>query len=1235
MKSVKIEVNGQNIEAEAGQTILQVVQDQGLDEIPTLCHSPELKPYGSCFVCVVELEGRANLVPSCATVVADGMKIKTNSDKVIDSRRVALELLLSNHYADCVSPCSVGCPAGVDIQGYVALASMGEYKKAADLIRERNPFPAACGRVCVRKCEVACRRADVDESININDVKRYLSDMPEIYKGEAPSDKLSGKKVGIVGGGPAGLTAAWFLRKKGYETTIYEALSELGGMLRYGIPAYRLPDEDLDRDIDYIVRTGVKVHCGMKVGRDLKLDNLMHDNDAVFVAAGAMGGKAMRVEGEFDTDGVVTGVDFLLERSESREPVSGTIVVVGGGNTAMDVARSSWRLGADKVIILYRRTKNEMPADKHEIEDCLDEGIEIMELVAPVGIVKEGNKLKAMKCIRMKLGEPDASGRRSPKPLEGSEFDLPCDLAVSAIGQTPVLDDMLEGSDANGLGLTKWKTIEIDQKSMKTNIEGLFAGGDVADDGPTVVIDAIRDGRKAAMAIHEYISGEKCEPDPFAVMKEFWVKPGQTELGEVKEGPRRAMNQIDVEDRSGNFDEVATGYEFEDVSYEAGRCLTCGCVSFDWCNLRKYAEQYKVDMERFKGDVRKFKIDDRHPYIVYDPNKCILCGRCVRTCEMILPIGALGLVNRGFMTEMRPAMNDPLVDTSCVACGNCVDTCPVGALTIKYPFPGRACIQTETSETHCGICSVGCKTRVKSFGGDNYFIESGEGSGDYLCFRGRFSNELFINNRRLVNPSKRDNLNHESIKYQEAYEGIAKGLKAVADKHGPESVAVFISSDSSCEEMYIASKIARDGLGTNNIASLEMLATGVPSGVLDKSFGFTASTADRDAIRNADLIICNNTDLQNDQLVLGIEVVNAVKERGAKLLLSNSSENPLDLMASLKLSPFRGKASLLWNGIIQKLIDDGILNRKEVEKIAGGKDYLADEYDYSLSSISKLTGEEGSKIEKAVNIIKGSKRVSILHCVDRTRDSSHDDLAVFANLVILLRTVGVEANLMLVYQASNAAGLELSGADPAYVMGRKPVKGFAGAKSRTELLDMLKGNNIKGALLIGEDPMRHDSTSSWFSGVDFLAVVDWAETESALHANIAVPCSTSLESEGTRVNFEGKVSEFKPAILAPNNVKKWHVLNNIAGNLGVEVSAIFSQISKGLASGVKKSLGNKLPYYWNFGERKGWDGSGSLVVADVASKPAARAPTMTEVEQYKQEVLEVGIANFRVGSRKK
>ena len=1230
MKTIEIKVNGKAVEARPGQTILEVVHEKGLDRIPTLCHSPELEPYGSCFLCVVEVKGRPNLVPSCATKVVGGMEIETRNDRVLASRRTALELLISNHYADCISPCKIGCPAGVDAQGYIALAAMGRYKEAVDLIRENNPFPAVCGRVCVRKCEVVCRRVDVDEPVAINAVKRYVTDVPGIYDGQPLREPSKGKSVGIVGAGPAGLTAAWFLGKQGFKPVLYEAMPKAGGMLRYGIPAYRLPNDVLDREIDYILKVGAEIRTGVRVGKDVTLGEIGARHDALFLAAGAWKGKPMRVKGEFETDGVVQGIDFLREKAENPTPVEGTVVVVGGGNTAMDVARTSWRLGAEKVFILYRRTRAEMPADRLEIKEALEEGVEIMELAAPIGVVSEKGRIKALRCIRMKLGEPDESGRRRPIPVEGSDFDFPCNMVFSAIGQSPALEG-LTGMGPRKLTLTRWETIQVDPETMETNIEGVFGGGDAAGDGPSVVIDAIADGRKAARAIQAYLSGNPAEKEPFVVRKDFWGRPGKADLGDVVESPRHEIHALDVAERKEGFKEVATGFDHEDMTHECERCLSCGCVRFYDCALRTYAEEYGVDMERFAGHVRKHKVDERHPYIVYDPNKCILCTRCIRTCERILPLSAIGLVGRGFKTEMRPAMNDPLVETNCVSCGNCVDACPTGALTVKYAFPGRAPLKTSDVASRCGFCSIGCSITIKRFATDRYYISSSGVPGDYLCRYGRFGYELFVKSKRVVSPRVRRGDSGRDVDLDEAVRVAVESLKGVAEAYGPEAVGVFVSPELSNEELFLAARIAREGLGTANVASLSILARGGEGGVLDKALGFTASTGDRSVLGEADLIICNNTNLEEDHLVLAVDVLDAVK-RGAKLMVVNSILSKSDkMLAALALDPMRGRASLFWEGVSKVLVRRFDPEGKKVLGFEGGKAFL-ERLEGAGPDEAGMAGVEEGDIEKAVDLIQGAGKVVFLHGLDRPLDRAPGDLETLSNLILLLHAKGIKADLLLPRLTANGAGLEVCGADPCFLPGRKPSGGaFPGAKTHEGLRRFLEEGKIRGALILGEDPLQHDRTGSWFRNVDFLAAMDWKETETTRSSDVVFPGSTFLEAEGTRCNFEGRVLDFTKAVDPPSGVPGWRVLKEIAGRLGVPVGGVAArEITEELQGIVLEMLGGKAPFYWNRGEKREWKGVGILVPAEAGGKAGAIPPPLTSVERYKKELREVGSERFRV-----
>ena len=351
------------------------------------------------------------------------MEILTRNTRVIEARRSSLELLLSNHYADCLAPCTMTCPAGVDIQGYIALIARGLRQEAVQLIKQTNPLPAVCGRVCTRPCEAACRRNLLDDKVQIDFLKRFAADFDlyEALKHVKPVIQPDrNRRIAIVGAGPAGLSAAFYLRLKGYSVNIFEVMPEAGGMLRYGIPSYRLPFDLLDKEIDTILEMGISLQTNTALGEDFSIKQLFEDGfDSVFLALGAWGSRALGVKGQ-DAEGILSGIKFLEEVGRENPPaIHGKIIVVGGGNTAIDCARTSLRLGADTVVLLYRRTRTEMPANEMEIDAAEEEGVEMHFLAAPIEVVTENNRVTALKCIRMKLGEPDTSGRRRPGEYSG------------------------------------------------------------------------------------------------------------------------------------------------------------------------------------------------------------------------------------------------------------------------------------------------------------------------------------------------------------------------------------------------------------------------------------------------------------------------------------------------------------------------------------------------------------------------------------------------------------------------------------------------------------------------------------------------------------------------------------------------------------------------------------------------------------------------------------------------
>ena len=478
------------------------------------------------------------------------------------------------------SPCKVACPANISAQGYVGLVAQGRFKEALQVIRRENPLPVICGRVCTHPCEAACQRGEVDEPIAIRDLKRFLTDWErENDAFETPEkDPPTGKKAAVIGSGPAGLTAAWYLALRGHQVTVFEAAEKSGGMIRYGIPDYRLPPDQIDYEVDCIESLGVEIKYNTEFGRDVTLDGLKAEGyEAFFIGLGAQECKTMGVPGE-DIAGVQPGVDFLAEANAGRGRNPGEkVVVIGGGNVAIDAARTALRLGSKEVTILYRRTRQEMPAYEDEIEEALDEGIKLEYLAAPVRFIEKDGKLAGLEAIRMELGPPDASGRRRPQPVEGSEFIIDVDGAMPAIGQEPDLTCL---DDTCRLD-TQWgNCIAADPITLATNIEGVFAGGDVVS-GPASAVEAVAMGKEAAISMDRYLKGEDMTAD-----RERIQVPVEPDKRGVAPDPRRKPSHIDPTTRKTSWDEVVQTLSEDEAVAEASRCLSCaGCAECLLCEI--------------------------------------------------------------------------------------------------------------------------------------------------------------------------------------------------------------------------------------------------------------------------------------------------------------------------------------------------------------------------------------------------------------------------------------------------------------------------------------------------------------------------------------------------------------------------------------------------------------------------------------------------------------------------
>ncbi len=469
-------------------------------------------------------------------------------------------------------PCVMACPARVNAQGYVALISQGKYEEALQLIYRNLPLPGILGRICPHPCEKECNRTSVDEPIAICDLKRFVADRAEM-KAPAKKDERS-ERVAIIGSGPAGLSVAYYLSLEGYQITIFEKLPTLGGMLRTGIPEYRLPRDVLDGEIEFIQGLGIEIKTNITVGEDISIEDLFSQGfKAIFIATGAYEDLRMNIPGE-NSRGVIPGVVFLgrINSGEGVE-VGKRTAVIGGGNVAIDAARSALRIGSKEVTIIYRRSREEMPANHDEIEEALSEGIVIDYLVAPTELVPKSNKGIEVRCLRMQLGEPDETGRRRPIPVEGSEFSIEVDTVIPAIGQAPDLSFI---SPEMGIDLAKGRTLRVDPITFQTSREGIFAGGDAVT-GPRYAIEAVAAGQEAAISIHRYIRGQDLkegrDPPP-------WQRADVDDLlAKAQRAPREKATLLPPEKRRDSSQEVRLALTEEGALREAKRCLNCGLCS--------------------------------------------------------------------------------------------------------------------------------------------------------------------------------------------------------------------------------------------------------------------------------------------------------------------------------------------------------------------------------------------------------------------------------------------------------------------------------------------------------------------------------------------------------------------------------------------------------------------------------------------------------------------------------
>lgn len=627
MNHVSLIINQQAVTAEQGSSILEAATAVGIF-IPTLCFHKSLQETGSCWMCIVEIKGKNRFVPACDTPVSEGMVIETENEMLNAMRCQTLERIIFEHSGDCMGPCEITCPAGCDIPGFVAAIASGNDERAIALIKQTIPLPGILGRVCPAPCENECRRHGVDQPVSICALKRYAADAEQADHYIPECAPATGKKVAIVGSGPAGLTAAWFLLCHGHEVTIIEASAQAGGMMRYGIPRFRLPESVIESDIATLIAMGLEFQFNTTFGNDVTLEALQRTCDAVFLAIGAQKASTMNIPGE-DEAGVTSGIEFLRKAASGDQPHPGNqVVVTGGGNTAIDAARTAIRLGASNVTVLYRRSREDMPANSSEIEEALAEGITLVEWAAPT-VIRRMDGVLEITAITMQPGVLDASGRRAPVPVEGSEFTLTANTIIPAIGQH--IDHSV--AHAAGTGSGKYGELLVNQETLQTETAWLFAGGDCVT-GTDTAIRAVEQGKRAAYAINLFLHGQMVAAPKVLFNSSYGARDEAPHAFYQRKQPsaRVAVPELPPSERRASFREVITGYTAEMARAEAARCLQCKCNAISDCRLRELASRYlPVHVSQQHEHPGFYKAENAD--ISMEREKCVDCGICVRMIE--------------------------------------------------------------------------------------------------------------------------------------------------------------------------------------------------------------------------------------------------------------------------------------------------------------------------------------------------------------------------------------------------------------------------------------------------------------------------------------------------------------------------------------------------------------------------------------------------------------------------
>ncbi|HFQ5192023.1 TPA: formate dehydrogenase subunit alpha [Vibrio vulnificus] len=1201
---IQIVIDGKYRIVEAGQTVLQAAKVCGV-EIPSLCGMNRSGEKIPCDLCVVEVESGGTR-RACELEVYNGLTVNTQSEALSAHRKQALNRIMSDHYADCEAPCKTACPAGVDIQSYLYHIAQNDHQKAIEVIKRTLPMPLSIGRVCPAFCESECRRSLVDDAIAIRQLKRHAADADlaaqEAYTPEKKADK--NKRIAIVGSGPGGLTAGYYLTNEGYQVDVFEAMPQAGGWLRYGIPEYRLPKSILDKEIALMCRNGMAIHTDKKLGRDISLSQLSQDYDAVCLAAGASKAVAMDYPGS-DLDGCYLGVDYLKDFvTEQRFTTGKKVAVIGGGNTAIDCARTAVRTGADTTLI-YRRTRDEMPAEDYEIEEAEHEGVKFHFLTNPAqNIADEHGRVFSVKLEKMALGAPDASGRRRPEAT-GEYFTEAFDTVIAAVSQQADLSFMQ--GEALTLPLTRWNTADANPETMHSGTGNIFSIGDFRR-GPATAVEAVADGRIAAQAIDRFFDGdmENIPLKPFNSRKEQKLKQvDPLHFSHLQKVARTIMPELTSQQREQSFEEVELGFDNAEAMAEAARCLECGCQVNTSCDLRDYATEYGAEQHfhysvnikshdewqalRQNDPRHKYPIDHSSEFIVFDANRCISCGQCIQACREQSVQGVLSFMNleKGrpvVRPDCRPNFGGQGVrmgDSRCVQCGACVQACPVGAMTdARDRSQGRE-TPLKKVDTICTYCGVGCKltmhvdeaaNRIRYVEGAHSPVNEG-----MLCVKGRYGFDFVASEERLTTPLIRKDGWLQPASWQEAIRLIADKFSTIKQDFGGRALAGFSSAKTTNEDNYAFQKFMRRELGTNNVDHCARLCHASTVTGLEASLGSGAMTNDIPSIKHSDVIFIIGSDTSAAHPVIASHIKQAVRHHGARLIVADPKRIGMADHAELYLAHRPGTDVMLINGVMQQIIKNGWYDMEYIEERVDGFDTMLQEVmspAYALDKVELVTGVKADDIFAMARMIGTAKRTAVYYSMGITQHTTgHDNVRSIANLQLLCGNIGIEGGgINPLRGQSNVQGACDMGALPNNYPGYQkvynplvrekfviewdaPNLSAEPGLTLTEIIDGACRRDVRALYVMGENPVLSDPNQAHviegLEALDFLVVQDIFLTETAQYADVVLPSCSFAEKSGHFTNTERRVQRIYPAVNPPGEAKEdWRIIQEIANAMG-------------------------------------------------------------------------------------